>query len=100
MLPHPTTSSFPSAMPAKNSGRPVERRMRIIFTGPSGLQLRGIACEHPHEARRELPSFGGFQRWSCPSDRIALNHAQFLQGGFVAGDDGHVGLASAIESAG
>src|SRR5215469_3199806 len=100
MLPHPTTSSFPSAMPAKNSGRPLERRMRIIFTDPSGLQLRGIALEHPLHACRELPSFGVLERWSSPGECIALNNAQFLQGGLVAGDDGHVGLAGAFESAG
>src|SRR5215469_571458 len=100
MLPHPTTSSFPSAMPAKNSGRPFERRMRIIFTDPSGLQPLGVALEHPLYACRELPSFRSLERGSCPGDCVALNHPQLLQGSLVASNDGHVGLAGAFESAG
>src|SRR5215469_5917964 len=100
MLPHPTTSSFPSAMPANNSGRPLERRMRTIFTDPSGLQLLGIAAEHAFHARGELPPFGGLERWSCPRDRIALNNAQLPEGGFVASDDGNVRLAVAPEGTG
>src|SRR6516162_2626908 len=100
MLPHPTTSSFPSAMPAKDSGRPVKRRMRIVFTDPSGFQLLGIALNHPLHACRELPSFGALERRSRAGDCIALNNAQFLQGGLIASDDGHIGLAVAFESAG
>src|SRR5215469_5750488 len=100
MLPHPTTSSFPSAMPAKNSGRPLERRVRIIFTDPSGFQRPGIALQHPLHPCSELPSFRGLERGSCLGDRIALNNAQLLQSGLVAGDDRHVRFASALESAG
>src|SRR5208282_4819020 len=97
MLPHPTTSSFPSAIPAKNSGRPVERRMRIIFADPSGLQPLGVARENRADPRGKLAPLSRVERRRFTSDGVTGNDAKLLERGLVAGDHGGVALAPALE---
>src|SRR5215469_6685057 len=99
MLPHPTTSSFPSAIPAKNSGRPVESWKRVGLTGPSGLQPFRIARDERVDARGELAPFGWFERRGALRNRITLYNAEILQGGLVARDDWNERLARALEGA-
>src|SRR5271156_2342243 len=98
MLPHPTTSSFSSAIAPRRFSRR-RRRMaggRIVFADESALKHLGVALAKCGEARGEFMALGVAQRRSSGGDGVAIDDAEFLERCFQGRDGRAPGLGAAL----
>src|ERR1700676_3393211 len=102
MLPHPTTSSFSSAIaPHRFSfgGRRVAGG-RIVFADPSALKHFGVAIAQRGESGREFAALGVGESGRTSTDRVAVDDAEFLQRRLERCDGRAISLGAALEGAG
>src|ERR1700689_4094422 len=101
MLPHPTTSSFSSAIASRRfsfRGRRVAGG-RIVFADPSVLKHLGVAFAQRIESCREFAPLGVAEHWRARGDCVALDDAKILERGFERSDGRAIGLGAALECA-
>src|ERR1700691_5153256 len=101
MLPHPTTSSFSSAIASRRfsfRGRPVAGA-RIVFADPSAFNHLGIAFAQCAESCGEFPPFVIAERRCARADSVTIDHAEFLERRLECRDGRTIGLCAAFESA-
>src|ERR1700691_905449 len=101
MLPHPTTSSFSSAIASRRfsfRGRCVAGG-RIVFADPSALKSLAVAFAQRGKSCGEFAPLGVAQRWRARADCVAVDDAEFLERGLERSDGRAIGLRAALECA-
>src|SRR5580698_2303744 len=101
MLPHPTTSSFSSAIAPRRFSRRGRRMAggRIVFADESALKHLGIALAQCGEARGEFVALTLAERWGSGGDGVALDDAEILERCFEGRDSRAPGLGATLECA-
>src|SRR5580693_10637871 len=101
MLPHPTTSSFSSAIAPRRFSRRGRRVAggRIVFAHESALKHLGVALAQRGEARGEFVALGVAERGSSGGDGVTVDNAEILERCFEGSDRRAIRLGAALEGA-
>src|SRR5258706_16390829 len=100
MLPHPTTSSFCSAIAMRHFERGRAGGARIGLADPSALEHRGAVVAQLAEPNHEFVTLVVVQGRSAFAERVTRDRAELFERELEAGDSRAVRFAAAFESAG